>query len=87
MREHAHKAAEAAAASKPTASGTLRINSRPWSSVTVDGHPVGNTPVLDLRVAAGAHVVELHNPQLGLKKKLNVRVRPGQTVTRVVRLP
>ena len=53
----------------------------------IDGKRIGNTPLLDVRVAAGNHVVELHNPQLGLKKKLNIRVRPGQTVTRVVALP
>jgi hypothetical protein len=69
------------------AAGTLRINSRPWSTVTLDGRRVGNTPLLDLRVQAGTHVLELYNPDRKLKKKLTVRVRAGQTVTRVVELP
>jgi len=75
----------AAAAAQPF--GTLRVNSRPWSTVSVDGKRVGNTPLLDLRVSPGTHVIELHNPELRLKKKLSVRVRAGQTVTRVVSLP
>jgi serine/threonine-protein kinase len=66
--------------------GTLRINSRPWSAVTLDGKRIGNTPLLDLKVPPGTHVVELHNPEQRLKKKLTVRVRAGQTVTRVVEL-
>jgi hypothetical protein len=48
---------------------------------------MGNTPLLDLKVPAGTHVIELHNPDRRLKKKLSVRVRAGQTVTRVVSLP
>ena len=34
--------------------GTLRINSRPWSQIFVDGRKVGNTPLLNLTLAAGS---------------------------------
>ncbi len=53
--------------------GQLMINSVPWSQVTVDGRPIGNTPIRGLRVVAGVHTIELVN---GL--------RPAQRTTRHV---
>lgn len=66
--------------------GTLRLNSRPWAQIAVDGRPVGNTPQLNLKVPAGAHTVKFSNPQLGLAKTIKVHVRKNQTVTKVVNL-
>lgn len=68
------------------ASGTLRINSRPWSKVIVDGRPVGNTPQMSLKVSAGRHEIELVNPKFGMRKRLSVRVGAGEVVTRIVDL-
>src|SRR2546429_6399725 len=31
------------------------LNAIPWGSVYLDGRPVGNTPQIDLQVAAGPH--------------------------------
>ena len=70
----------------PRGSGTLRINSRPWSTISVDGVVVGNTPQMNIKVSAGSHTITLENPQFGVKQKLSVTVRPGETVTRVVTL-
>jgi hypothetical protein len=66
--------------------GTLRINSRPWSVVTVDGRKVGNTPQTNLQLGAGTHTIRLHNPDFGLSKTLRVRVKSGQVVTKIVNL-
>ncbi|MDH5674687.1 MAG: protein kinase [Myxococcales bacterium] len=66
--------------------GVLRLNSRPWSQVTVDGRAVGNTPQMNLRLSAGAHTIRLHNPQFGLSKTLRLRVKGGQTITKIVDL-
>jgi len=66
--------------------GILRINTRPWSTVSVDGVAVGNTPQMNIKVSAGTHTLTLENPQFGVKQKLTVTVRPGETVTRVVTL-
>ncbi len=35
--------------------GFLSVNAIPWGSVYLDGRPVGNTPQIDLQVAAGPH--------------------------------
>jgi hypothetical protein len=61
----------------------LRINSRPWSQVILDGQAVGHTPLLDLRVAPGSHTLRMVNPEFGLSKTVHVKVAPGETVTRV----
>jgi hypothetical protein len=37
--------------------GHLYVSSRPWGEVRVDGQPVGNTPLLDLPLPPGRHVV------------------------------
>ncbi len=66
--------------------GTLRINSRPWSQVFVDGRMIGNTPQLNLPLSSGSHHIKLVNPQLGMSKTLSVRVGAGQVVTKIVQL-
>ena len=68
------------------ASGLLRINSRPWSEVSVDGRLIGNTPLMSLTLSAGTHSVRLRNPQFALEKTLKIVIAPGQVVTRVVDL-
>jgi serine/threonine protein kinase len=66
--------------------GTLRINSRPWSRVYVDGRLVGNTPRTDLVLNAGRHTVTLVNPDFNLKKILVVQLKRGELVTKIVAL-
>ena len=66
--------------------GVLRINSRPWSQVSIDGRPVGNTPQTTLQLRAGLHTVRLVNPDFGLKKSIKLRIAAGETLTKVVDL-
>jgi serine/threonine protein kinase len=67
-------------------SGLLRINARPWATVTIDGRPIGNTPQIDVKLSAGAHTVRLENPQFGLSKTLKVRIAANETLTKVIDL-
>ena len=81
----------AAAASAPFASssnrmGTLRINTRPWSQVVVDGRIIGNTPQQGIPLTAGSHRVQLVNAQMGMSKTVTVKVIAGQIVTQVLNL-
>lgn len=66
--------------------GMLRINSRPWAEVYVDGKRVGTTPQMGLRLRAGQHKVELINPELDMRKSVVVDIEPGELVTRIVTL-
>jgi len=57
--------------------GKLNVFVSPWARVKVDGKAVGVTPVTGLQLRSGAHRVELHNPELGRRERVNVEVRPG----------
>jgi serine/threonine-protein kinase len=84
------RAATAASAHKAHApasrAGYLDIDSSPWSSVALDGHPIGTTPLRHRPVGAGAHVITLRNDQLGLERRIDVKVAPGATAHRFVNL-
>lgn len=66
--------------------GVLRINSRPWSQVHVDGQHVGHTPQMNLQLSAGTHRVTLINPELQLSKTLAVHIAAGDIATHTVNL-
>ncbi|HKU40926.1 MAG TPA: PEGA domain-containing protein [Polyangiales bacterium] len=74
------------AAPKGGAGGILRLNSRPWSQVYVDGRLVGNTPQMGLPLSQGNHSIRLVNAQMGLTKTFSVSIKTGQMVTKVVNL-
>ncbi len=80
------RARTAAPRSSATGQGTLRINSRPWAEVSIDGRSVGNTPLMNLELSAGTHRITLRNPDFSLEKTIRVEITPGETVTKVVRL-
>jgi hypothetical protein len=48
-----------APARERTAPGLLSLNAVPWGTVSIDGRAVGNTPLLDVRLAPGAHRVRV----------------------------
>jgi len=66
--------------------GTLRINSRPWSQVFVDGKLLGNTPQMNLSLSEGQHRISLHNPEFNLRKNITVTIQAGKVETQIVAL-
>jgi serine/threonine-protein kinase len=66
--------------------GTLRINSRPWSQVVIDGRPIGSTPQMNVSLSEGTHKVTLINPDFDIKKTLTVKIKAGQIETQIVAL-
>jgi serine/threonine-protein kinase len=59
--------------------GLLDVHCRPWASATLDGRPVGTTPITGFRVPSGSHALVLSNPELGYRKGLKVEVRAGRS--------
>ncbi len=58
--------------------GHLQLYVRPWANVTVDGRPVGTTPMRPLELAPGTHTVLLkHNDFAPLTRQ--VVIEPGKT--------
>jgi hypothetical protein len=61
--------------------GTVNVNAQPWAQVLIDGAVVGDTPLANLPVAIGDHVVVFRHPQLG-ERRQRVVVKAG-ALTRV----
>jgi serine/threonine protein kinase len=45
--------------------GRLNVNAQPWATVSVDGREIGETPLANIELSIGPHVVVLRHPQLG----------------------
>jgi serine/threonine-protein kinase len=85
--EAAEEVAEPAApASSATGSGTLRVNSRPWSQVFVDGKLIGVTPQRAISLPAGTHTLLLVNDEFSIRKTVQVEIKPGEITTQVLTL-
>jgi hypothetical protein len=84
--EPAAAAMAVAPSSDASRTGVLRINSRPWSQVYVDGRPIGATPQTAIELQPGRHRVELISDEFDMKRTLTVKVRAGETITRSVEL-
>ena len=65
----------------PLPQGRLNINALPWAHVTVDGKPVGETPLANLSMPIGPHEVTFRHPMLGEKRE--TAIVKVDTVTRV----
>lgn len=77
------------ASAEPRASGgagTLRINTRPWSQVFIDGRLIGNTPQMSISLPAGRHTVTLVNSDFDIRETITIDIAAGETTTRVLTL-
>jgi PEGA domain len=57
----------------------VSVSSWPWGSVSVDGKPVGDTPLLDLQVSPGTHELRIERPGFEPVERI-VTVTAGQRV-------
>lgn len=65
--------------SKPNvAPAVLSINSDPWSRVTLNGEPIGDTPILGRSVEPGKYRIVLTNPVRNVSKVVEVSLEPGE---------
>lgn len=60
----------------PQTPGRLRVNLIPWAEASLDGAPLGRTPI-DRTIAPGRHTLELHNPGSGLRRSREIEVGRG----------
>ena len=62
--------------------GYLRVNSKPWTKIMVDGSETGlNTPQVAMKLPPGEHKITLHNPQFNVRETFSVNIQAGETVT------
>jgi serine/threonine protein kinase len=83
IEEDQPEVSPAPARSREVRSGTLFVNSRPVSTVYVDGKKKGVTP-LRIRLTAGKHKVMLKGPD-GDTRTMSKTISPGKTTTVVHR--
>ncbi|HEY9466979.1 MAG TPA: PEGA domain-containing protein [Vicinamibacterales bacterium] len=70
------KAGQVVSFTVPVPNGTLNINAEPWAAVSLNGNPVGETPLGNLSVVPGQYDVVFSHPQLG-ERRQRVLVRSG----------
>jgi serine/threonine-protein kinase len=72
----------------PTASGPghITINATPWCNVSIDGHAVGETPIVEHALPSGSHSVTCTNPETHATRTVRVDVRPGETTRTRIQL-
>ena len=67
------------------APGFLLVVVSPWADVTIDGQPVGQTPLARISLAPGAHTVRLVHPEFQPYPR-TVVVKSGETTRLAVDL-
>lgn len=67
--------------------GTVRLNSVPWSTVTVDGRSLGSSPVIGYKLPAGPHTVvfDCSACEPPRKETVDIVVVSGQETKKIVR--
>ncbi|MBI5511369.1 MAG: PEGA domain-containing protein [Deltaproteobacteria bacterium] len=78
-RDKKKDAPVAAAPASPSAPGFLTLNTTPWVKVSVDGRPFGSTPLYKIELAAGGHVLQLVNEEVGVNVTRKVTIESGRT--------
>jgi serine/threonine-protein kinase len=58
---------------------TLHVRVDPWAEVTLDGRPLGMTPVAPMTVFAGRHVIVLVNDDRKVRRQVDVMLAPNET--------
>ncbi|MET0385432.1 MAG: PEGA domain-containing protein [Polyangiales bacterium] len=80
------EATPASAAASGGETGTLRVNSRPWSQVFIDGRPFGSTPRMNIELPVGPHKLELVNDEFSVRRTIELTIVAGKIETRVINL-
>jgi hypothetical protein len=84
---HTRATEDHARAEESKEKGILDIGSEPaFAYVAIDGVKVGATPIFGREVTPGAHRIQVWRDGLG-SKTFTLEVRPGDRITRVVKLP
>ena len=68
------------------AKGKLSLRTEPWTHVTLNGKPLGDTPLIEVPLPAGRHLLKLTNEQEKVDTAIEVEVKPGQVTKKVLRL-
>ncbi len=74
--EHVPPTLEATPLGPPPPGPRLNVNAAPWAEIQLDGQPVGETPLGELSVSAGAHLLRARLPD-GRVLERRIEARAG----------
>lgn len=63
--------------------GKLSVQTKPWSTVFINGKKIKNTPLVNYSLKPGTYTVTVENPTYNIKKTYRVKIKPGATTTLV----
>jgi hypothetical protein len=66
--------------------GYLNLDTTPWSTVSVGGRVLGQTPIVGASLPAGTHTLVLSNPEQGVRTTYQVTISAGKTTARRIGL-
>lgn len=66
--------------------GKLTLDTTPWTNVSLNGKPLGVTPLVELPLPAGVHVLRLVNEERKISTRVEVEIEVGQTTRKKLRL-
>ncbi|NOZ85136.1 MAG: protein kinase [Deltaproteobacteria bacterium] len=64
------------------APGKLRFDTIPWTTVYLGGKKLGVTPLVDVKLPPGRHVLRVVNEAKNINKKIEVQIREGKTTVK-----
>ncbi|MBW1808699.1 MAG: protein kinase [Deltaproteobacteria bacterium] len=71
---------------QPKQTGTLRINSEPFSVIFLGKRRIGPTPQMNVKLPVGSHTLTLKNDALGISKRIRIRIEANKVHTFFVEL-
>ena len=66
--------------------GFLTLATTPWTQVSLNGRPLGTTPLIRVSLPPGNHTLRLVNRERGIDQTYRVTITAGETLTRRVGL-
>jgi serine/threonine-protein kinase len=65
--------------------GKLTLDAQPWAEVFLKGRKLGDTPLVDLPLAAGTYTLTLVNEAKGLRTVIEVEIEDNKTTVKRLR--
>ena len=62
----------------PGPPGLLTVDATPWGTVSLDGRPIGETPLANVKGPAGSHQLLVRNPDTGRVERRTVKIESGR---------
>ncbi len=77
---------KAPAAAPPAGRGRLTLSTDPWTRVSLNNRVLGQTPLIEVPLPAGRHLLRLVNEDRKVDVAIEVEVKAGQLTKKVLRL-